>query len=197
MSKATPLGAVAKFAAVGKTTAKKDLALQAIAYGDVYVALVMTTSSTAAPRPRTRGVLIDGLSAWMSRKGFASVADVRGLLRAPPPDTDIPYARSGYVAAMREATHEHGNEEHSTTDFRAKAAQCRPHRWRILSGEVWHMSQLSAIVLAGGTGGRMGGARKPSLAIGGVPMLSTRARGDGHCGAAGGGRTPRVGPPSA
>ncbi len=40
MSKATPLGAVAKFAAAGKTTPKKDLALQAIAYGNVYVARV-------------------------------------------------------------------------------------------------------------------------------------------------------------
>jgi pyruvate-ferredoxin/flavodoxin oxidoreductase len=40
MSKATPLGAVAKFAAAGKTTAKKDIALQAIAYGNVYVARV-------------------------------------------------------------------------------------------------------------------------------------------------------------
>jgi pyruvate-ferredoxin/flavodoxin oxidoreductase len=40
MSKATPLGAVAKFAAAGKTVAKKDLALQAIAYGNFYVARV-------------------------------------------------------------------------------------------------------------------------------------------------------------
>ena len=40
MSKATPLGAVAKFAAAGKTVGKKDLALQAIAYGSVYVARV-------------------------------------------------------------------------------------------------------------------------------------------------------------
>ncbi len=39
-SKATPLGAVAKFAAAGKTMQKKDLALQAIAYGYVYVARV-------------------------------------------------------------------------------------------------------------------------------------------------------------
>ncbi len=39
-SKATPLGAVAKFAAGGKRVARKDLALQAIAYGDVYVAQV-------------------------------------------------------------------------------------------------------------------------------------------------------------
>lgn len=40
MSKSTPLGAVAKFAAAGKTVPKKDLALQAIAYGSVYVAKV-------------------------------------------------------------------------------------------------------------------------------------------------------------
>jgi pyruvate-ferredoxin/flavodoxin oxidoreductase len=40
VSKATPLGAVAKFAAAGKRVARKDLALQAIAYGNVYVAQV-------------------------------------------------------------------------------------------------------------------------------------------------------------
>jgi pyruvate-ferredoxin/flavodoxin oxidoreductase len=39
-SKATPLAAVAKFAAAGKATGKKDLALQAISYGNVYVARV-------------------------------------------------------------------------------------------------------------------------------------------------------------
>jgi pyruvate-ferredoxin/flavodoxin oxidoreductase len=39
-SKSTPLGAVAKFAAAGKRVPKKDLALQAIAYGSVYVARV-------------------------------------------------------------------------------------------------------------------------------------------------------------
>jgi pyruvate-ferredoxin/flavodoxin oxidoreductase len=39
-SKATPLGASAKFAAAGKRTPRKDLALQAIAYGYVYVAQV-------------------------------------------------------------------------------------------------------------------------------------------------------------
>jgi len=39
-SKATPLGAVAKFSAAGKRVARKDLAMQAIAYGNVYVAQV-------------------------------------------------------------------------------------------------------------------------------------------------------------
>jgi pyruvate-ferredoxin/flavodoxin oxidoreductase len=40
MSKSTPTGATAKFAAGGKTVAKKDLAMQAISYGNVYVARV-------------------------------------------------------------------------------------------------------------------------------------------------------------
>jgi len=39
-SKSTPLGAVAKFAANGKTTGKKDLAQIAMTYGNVYVARV-------------------------------------------------------------------------------------------------------------------------------------------------------------
>jgi len=39
-SKATPLGAVARFAAAGKSTAKKDLGLEAMAYGRAYVARV-------------------------------------------------------------------------------------------------------------------------------------------------------------
>ena len=39
-SKATPIGASAKFAAAGKRTPRKDLALMAIAYGNVYVAQI-------------------------------------------------------------------------------------------------------------------------------------------------------------
>ena len=44
-SKATPIGAVAKFAAGGKVVPQKDLALQAIAYGNVYVARVALGAS--------------------------------------------------------------------------------------------------------------------------------------------------------
>ncbi|MCB0972001.1 MAG: pyruvate:ferredoxin (flavodoxin) oxidoreductase, partial [Acidimicrobiales bacterium] len=39
-SKATPIGAVAKFASAGKATAKKDLGLLAMTYGHVYVASI-------------------------------------------------------------------------------------------------------------------------------------------------------------
>ena len=45
MSKATPIGAVAKFAAGGKPIAKKDLGLIAMAYGSVYVAQVAMGSN--------------------------------------------------------------------------------------------------------------------------------------------------------
>jgi pyruvate-ferredoxin/flavodoxin oxidoreductase len=39
-SKSTPIGAVAKFSANGKDTGKKDLALMAVQYGNVYVARI-------------------------------------------------------------------------------------------------------------------------------------------------------------
>jgi pyruvate-ferredoxin/flavodoxin oxidoreductase len=44
-SKATPRGAVAKFAAGGKSIMKKDLGLEAMTYGDVYVARVALGAS--------------------------------------------------------------------------------------------------------------------------------------------------------
>ncbi len=44
-SKATPRGAVAKFAAGGKSTMKKDLGLEAMTYGNVYVARIALGAS--------------------------------------------------------------------------------------------------------------------------------------------------------
>lgn len=46
-SKSTPRGAVAKFAAAGKPSAKKDLALLAMTYGNVYVARVAMGANDA------------------------------------------------------------------------------------------------------------------------------------------------------
>jgi pyruvate-ferredoxin/flavodoxin oxidoreductase len=46
-SKATPLGAVAKFAAGGKATPKKDLGLLAMSYGSIYVAQVAMGANDA------------------------------------------------------------------------------------------------------------------------------------------------------
>ncbi len=47
MSKATPLGAIAKFAAGGKRTFKKDLVMMAMSYRDVYVARVAMGANDA------------------------------------------------------------------------------------------------------------------------------------------------------
>jgi pyruvate-ferredoxin/flavodoxin oxidoreductase len=44
-SKATPRGAVAKFAAGGKSNSRKDLAMEAVSYGSVYVAQVSLGAS--------------------------------------------------------------------------------------------------------------------------------------------------------
>ena len=47
MSKATPMGAIAKFAAGGKRQDKKDLALMAMAYGTAYVGRVAMGANDA------------------------------------------------------------------------------------------------------------------------------------------------------
>ncbi len=47
MSKATPMGAVAKFAASGKPAGKKDLGMMAMSYGNVYVAQIAMGASDA------------------------------------------------------------------------------------------------------------------------------------------------------
>jgi len=57
-SKATPLGAVAKFAAAGKTSGKKDLGLLANMYGHVYVARV----AMGAKMPQTVQAMIEAES---------------------------------------------------------------------------------------------------------------------------------------
>jgi pyruvate-ferredoxin/flavodoxin oxidoreductase len=62
-SKATPRGAVAKFASGGKTTAKKDLALMAMTYGHVYVARVaMGANDTQTLRAFREAEAYDGPS---------------------------------------------------------------------------------------------------------------------------------------
>ena len=63
MSKATPRGAVAKFAAAGKPLKKKDLGLMAMAYGNVYVAKVaMGANDTQTLRAFLEAEAYDGPS---------------------------------------------------------------------------------------------------------------------------------------
>jgi len=53
-------------------------------------------------------VLLDGLTAWMRRKGYASVGDLRGLLAVPADADQAACERAGYVRALRAANNGHG-----------------------------------------------------------------------------------------
>ena len=76
-----------------------DLARYLLAGADV----VMTTSALLRHGPKYATELLDGLAAWMSRKGFDDLSQVRGLLAVPPETDAAAYERSGYVTAMRAA----------------------------------------------------------------------------------------------
>lgn len=65
--------------------------------------VVMTTSALLRHGPDHAGVLLEGLSDWMARKGFRTVGEVRGLLAVAPGDERAGGERAGYVAAMQSA----------------------------------------------------------------------------------------------
>jgi dihydroorotate dehydrogenase (fumarate) len=70
--------------------------------------VVMTASALLRHGPGHAGVLLDGLSEWMARKGFATVADARGLLSVPAGTDEAAYERAGYVNALQAANQGHG-----------------------------------------------------------------------------------------
>ncbi|HET7051401.1 MAG TPA: dihydroorotate dehydrogenase-like protein [Solirubrobacteraceae bacterium] len=76
-----------------------DLARYLLAGADV----VMTTSALLRHGPKYASELLDGLAAWMSRKGFEDLSHVRGLLAVPSEADGAALERAGYVAAMRAA----------------------------------------------------------------------------------------------
>jgi dihydroorotate dehydrogenase (fumarate) len=69
--------------------------------------VVMTASALLRHGPRYAAVLLDGLAAWMTRKGYASVDDLRGMLAVPADADQAAYERAGYVRAMRDANGAH------------------------------------------------------------------------------------------
>jgi dihydroorotate dehydrogenase (fumarate) len=81
-----------------------DVARYLLAGADV----VMTASALLRHGVGHAGVLLDGLSGWMARKGFAIVADARGLLAVPADTDQAAYERAGYVTMMRAANRGHG-----------------------------------------------------------------------------------------
>jgi dihydroorotate dehydrogenase (fumarate) len=76
-----------------------DLAKYLLAGADV----VMTTSSLLRHGPGHAVALLDGLSAWMARKGFDTVGELRGTLAVPLGADETAHERAGYVAALQAA----------------------------------------------------------------------------------------------
>jgi dihydroorotate dehydrogenase (fumarate) len=76
-----------------------DVARYLLAGADV----VMTASALIRHGAGHASVLLDGLSAWMSRKRFAAVSDVRGLLSVPADADGAAYERAGYVRELQAA----------------------------------------------------------------------------------------------
>jgi dihydroorotate dehydrogenase (fumarate) len=79
-----------------------DVAAYLLAGADV----VMTTSALLRHGPEYARDLVDGLTAWMGRKGFASVTELRGMLSAAA-GHPVP-GRTGYLSAIQEATRAFG-----------------------------------------------------------------------------------------
>ena len=89
----------ASLAATTGVEGPEDVAAYLLAGADV----VMTTSALLRHGPEHASVLIDGLAAWMTRKGFRSADEVRGLLAVPADGHGAAGQRSEYVAALRTA----------------------------------------------------------------------------------------------
>ena len=70
--------------------------------------VVMTASALIRHGPEHAAVLLDGLAAWMVRKGYASVGELRGLLAVPPDTDQAGYEREGYFRALLAANNAPG-----------------------------------------------------------------------------------------
>jgi dihydroorotate dehydrogenase (fumarate) len=69
--------------------------------------VVMTASALIRHGPGYAAILLDGLADWMTRKGYPSVGDLRGMLAVPAGTDQAAYERAGYVRAMRDANGAH------------------------------------------------------------------------------------------
>ena len=76
-----------------------DVAAYLLAGADV----VMTTSALLRRGPGYAATMLDGLQAWMERKGFTSLDSVRGKMAAPADTTGSAYHRAGYLTTLRAA----------------------------------------------------------------------------------------------
>ena len=86
-------------AATGGVETAADVAKYLLAGADV----VMTASALLRHGPQHARLLLDGLAAWMARKGFDSLDELRGLLAVPADGDEAARQRAAYVTAMRAA----------------------------------------------------------------------------------------------
>jgi dihydroorotate dehydrogenase (fumarate) len=76
-----------------------DVAAYLLAGADV----VMTTSSLLRHGPDHATVLLSEFAAWMARKGFRTLKDLRGKLSIPADQAEAARERASYVSALRAA----------------------------------------------------------------------------------------------
>lgn len=86
-------------ASTGVETAA-DVAAYLLAGADV----VMTTSALLRHGPGHVTMLLDGLTAWMERKGLGGTAEIRGMLAQAADATRPDYGRPGYLSAVEQAS---------------------------------------------------------------------------------------------
>jgi dihydroorotate dehydrogenase (fumarate) len=89
----------ASLAATTGVETSADVVKYLLAGADV----VMTASALLRHGPEHAAVLLDGLSEWMERKGYATVDDLRGLLSVAPGVDEAEHERAGYVGSMQAA----------------------------------------------------------------------------------------------
>jgi dihydroorotate dehydrogenase (fumarate) len=63
----------------------------------------MTASALLRHGPGHATLLLDGLAAWMARKGFQSVDELRGMMSVPADTDATAHERAGYVTRLRGA----------------------------------------------------------------------------------------------
>jgi dihydroorotate dehydrogenase (fumarate) len=86
-------------ASTGVETAD-DVAAYLLAGADA----VMTTSSLLRHGPAHVTVLLDGLTAWMERKGFGSIDELRGMFAVAASADQPVFGRADYLSAINRAT---------------------------------------------------------------------------------------------
>jgi dihydroorotate dehydrogenase (fumarate) len=86
-------------ASTGVETAD-DVVAYLLAGADV----VMTTSALLRHGAGYLAVLLDGLTAWMERKGFGSIEEIRGMFAAVAGASQSDFGRVGYLSAIERAT---------------------------------------------------------------------------------------------